>query len=157
MGRYGKWERVVVSPRLVIPEEATMPTRIERRDLVLLLGGAVILARTPRARQKPMPVIGFLYGASADKSAAYFTMFRNRLAAMGYVERQSVAIGYRYAEGITISCQGSLPNWFSAWRLASRLSSQPRRQPQPFQLYSSRVPTPSALASSPASTDLAAT
>jgi len=36
---------------------------MNRRDLVLLAAGAIIAARTPRAQQKPMPVIGFL-GAS---------------------------------------------------------------------------------------------
>jgi hypothetical protein len=65
---------------------------MKRRDLVLLLGGAMVLARTPRAEQKPMPVIGFLNGGSADKFAAYFTAFRNGLAAMGYVEGQTVEI-----------------------------------------------------------------
>jgi putative ABC transport system substrate-binding protein len=76
-----------------------MPTRMKRRDVVLLLGGAMVVARTPRAQQKPVPVIGFLYGASADKSAAYFTAFRNVLAAMGFVEGQTVAIEYRNADG----------------------------------------------------------
>jgi len=46
-----------------------------------------------------MPVIGFLNGGSADKSAAFFTAFRNGLAAMGYVEGQTIAVEYRHAEG----------------------------------------------------------
>ena len=46
-----------------------------------------------------MPVIGFLYGGSADQSAAYFTAFRNGLAAIGYVEGETIAIEYRNAEG----------------------------------------------------------
>jgi putative ABC transport system substrate-binding protein len=72
---------------------------MKRRDLVLLLGGAMVLARTPRAQQKPMPVIGFLNGGSADKSAAFFTAFRNELAAMGYVEGQTISVEYRHADG----------------------------------------------------------
>ena len=46
-----------------------------------------------------MPVIGFLCGGSADQSAAYFTAFRNGLAAIGYVEGETIAIEYRNAEG----------------------------------------------------------
>jgi hypothetical protein len=136
---------------------------VRRRELINLLGGAVTAwPCAVHAQPKEMPVIGFLYGASADKSADYFTVFRNRLADMGYVEGQTVAIEYRNAEGIMIGCQGLPPNWFSAkcprsWRLASRPSSQPRRQRQPFRRYSSRVLIPSPLASSAVSTDLAAT
>jgi ABC-type uncharacterized transport system substrate-binding protein len=73
---------------------------VRRRELINLLGGAVTAwPFALHAQPKEMPVIGFLYGASADKSAAYFTVFRNRLAAMGYVEGQSVTIEYRDAEG----------------------------------------------------------
>src|SRR5690348_16330314 len=96
---YGKkWPTCCGVTRLV-SRGATMPTRMKRRDVVLLLGGAMVVARTPRAQQKPVPVIGFLYGASADKSAAYFTAFRNGLAAMGFVEGQTVAIEYHNADG----------------------------------------------------------
>ncbi len=72
---------------------------MKRRQLVLVLAGATILARGSRAQQKAMPVVGFLNSGSADKFAPYFTAFRNGLAAMGYVERQNVAIDYRNAEG----------------------------------------------------------
>jgi len=72
---------------------------MKRRQFALPLACATALARTLRAQPKETPVVGFLYGASADKSTAYFTVFRNRLAAMGYVEGQTVAIEYRNAEG----------------------------------------------------------
>src|SRR5882757_5793742 len=72
---------------------------MRRRQLVLVLAGAAVSARAPRAQQKAMPVIGFLNGGSGDKFAPYFTAFRNGLAAMGYVEGQNVAIEYRNAEG----------------------------------------------------------
>jgi putative ABC transport system substrate-binding protein len=72
---------------------------MKRRELVLFLAGAIISARPIRAQQKPIPVIGFLNGGSADKFAPYFAAFRAGLAAMGYVEGQNVAIEYRNAEG----------------------------------------------------------
>jgi putative ABC transport system substrate-binding protein len=72
---------------------------MKRRDLVLFQVGAMVLARAPRAQQKTMPVIGFLDAGSAAKSAAFFTAFRNGLAAMGYVEGQTIAVEYRHAEG----------------------------------------------------------
>jgi putative ABC transport system substrate-binding protein len=56
-------------------------------------------ARGLRAQQKAMPVIGFLSSGSTDKFAPYFAAFRTGLAAMGYVEGQSIAIEYRNADG----------------------------------------------------------
>jgi putative ABC transport system substrate-binding protein len=73
---------------------------MKRRELVIFLGGTLTAARGLRAQQqKTVPVIGFLNGGSADKFAPYFAAFRDGLAAMGYVEGQTVAIEYRNAEG----------------------------------------------------------
>jgi putative ABC transport system substrate-binding protein len=72
---------------------------MRRRQLVLVLAGAMISARPIRAQQKAMPVVGFLNGGSAEKFAPYFSAFRAGLAALGYVEGQNVAIEYRNAEG----------------------------------------------------------
>ena len=35
---------------------------MRRRELTLMLGGALAVPRTLRAQQKPMPVIGFIGG-----------------------------------------------------------------------------------------------
>jgi len=70
-----------------------------RRELLLLLGGAMIAVRGLRAQQKPVPVIGFLSGASPGATASYVAAFRQGLSETGWVEGQNVAFEYRWAEG----------------------------------------------------------
>jgi putative ABC transport system substrate-binding protein len=72
---------------------------MRRRELVLLLGGAMIAARAPRAQQKPMPLVGFLHFGSPGPFAYQVAAFRQGLSQTGYVEGQNVAIEYRWAEG----------------------------------------------------------
>src|SRR6202023_1482346 len=72
---------------------------MRRRELMLLLGGAMMTARTLRAQQKAMPVIGYLNSASPGPAAPYVAAFRQGLSETGYVEGQNVAIEYRWAEG----------------------------------------------------------
>jgi ABC-type uncharacterized transport system substrate-binding protein len=75
-----------------------MPVR--RRDVLVLLGGAVVTRPlAARAQQKPMPVIGYLSSGSPGPAASTVAAFRQGLGETGYVEGQSVAIDYRWAEG----------------------------------------------------------
>ena len=70
---------------------------MRRRDFIILLAGA--MGGWPsalRAQQKAMPVIGYL---SIGSPGVLLAAFRQGLSETGYVEGQSVAIEYRWAEG----------------------------------------------------------
>ena len=72
-----------------------------RRELLLVLGGAITAPSVVGAQQKPMPVIGILAAASPDNAGAQrmLAAFREGLGESGYVERQNITIEYRWAEG----------------------------------------------------------
>src|SRR6266581_5162151 len=72
---------------------------MNRRELLLLLGGAVIASRSLHAQQKAMPVIGFLGAGSPGSQAALIAAFREGLSQTGWVEGQNLTIEYRWAEG----------------------------------------------------------
>jgi hypothetical protein len=59
---------------------------VRRRELTLLLGGAMTASRVLRAHQKAMPVIGFLSGSSPGPAAPFVAGVRQRLSETGYVE-----------------------------------------------------------------------
>src|SRR4051794_6323563 len=74
---------------------------MQRREFVTLLGGVVaspLLLPTARA-QAPIPVIGFLHSASLELNAKRLAGFKRGLQSAGYLERQNVAIEYRWAGG----------------------------------------------------------
>jgi ABC-type uncharacterized transport system substrate-binding protein len=71
---------------------------MKRRELILLLAGAMTTACPLRAQQKAMPVIGFLHSASPGPTAPFVAAFHQGLSEIGYVEDQNVAIEYRWAE-----------------------------------------------------------
>jgi putative ABC transport system substrate-binding protein len=71
---------------------------MRRRELMVLVGGAITAARALRAQQRAMPVIGYLGSTSPGP---YLAMYRQALSEMGYVEGQNLKIEYRWAEGRT--------------------------------------------------------
>ena len=72
---------------------------MKRRELLLLLGGAMAMAPPLQAQKKAMPVIGFLSSGSPGPNAPIVAAFRQGLSETGYVEGKDVAIEYRWAEG----------------------------------------------------------
>ena len=72
---------------------------MKRRELLLLLGGAMTATRALHAQQKTMPVIGFLDSTSPGAFAPLVAAFHQGLSETGYVEGQNVTIEYRWAEG----------------------------------------------------------
>jgi putative tryptophan/tyrosine transport system substrate-binding protein len=72
---------------------------VNRRELMLLLGGVVTAPSALHAQQQPMPVIGYLSPGSPESDAYRLTGFRQGLNETGYVESQNVAIEYAWAEG----------------------------------------------------------
>jgi putative ABC transport system substrate-binding protein len=72
--------------------------RLQRRELIALLGGAVAWPLAARAQQPALPVIGYLSSRNAKSDAPTLEMFRQGLAVGGYIENKNVAIEYRFAD-----------------------------------------------------------
>jgi putative tryptophan/tyrosine transport system substrate-binding protein len=72
---------------------------MNRRTFITLLNGAAGWPLAARAQQRTTPMIGYLSGGAPGPFASFLTAFREGLVRTGYIEGQSVAIEYRWAEG----------------------------------------------------------
>jgi ABC-type uncharacterized transport system substrate-binding protein len=73
---------------------------MRRRAVVSFLGGATALwPLAVRAQQTAMPAIAFMSGRSPEDSSYVVAAFRQGLAEAGFVERQNIAIEFRWAQG----------------------------------------------------------
>jgi putative tryptophan/tyrosine transport system substrate-binding protein len=71
---------------------------VRRRDFIALMGGAVAWPLAARAQQPAMPVVGVLSTRSAADSANAIAAFHGGMKEIGFVEGQTVAVEYRWAE-----------------------------------------------------------
>jgi putative tryptophan/tyrosine transport system substrate-binding protein len=73
---------------------------MNRRDLIVLLGGAAAAAWpfAARGQQPAMPVIGSLNGLGENDRPNLLAAFRRGLGETGYVDGRNVVIEYRFAE-----------------------------------------------------------
>src|SRR6266568_4022364 len=82
-----------------VPRRVQMTVTIGRRKFIAGLGGVALAWPSAAPAQQPaLPVVGFLNSTAPDPLLGRVAAFRRGLNEAGYVERQSVAIEYRWAE-----------------------------------------------------------
>ena len=65
---------------------------MNKREFIMLIGGAVAWPLAAPAQQSNLPVVGFLHSGSPQGRALRIAAFRQGLAESGYVEGQNVTM-----------------------------------------------------------------
>jgi putative tryptophan/tyrosine transport system substrate-binding protein len=71
---------------------------MQRRDFIMLLGGAATVPLAAHAQQVTTPVVGFLHSGSKLRSP-HIIGFGQGLDESGFVDGRNVTVQYRFAEG----------------------------------------------------------
>ena len=72
--------------------------RMRRRQFIGALGGAVAWPLVVGAQQASTPVVGYVYGGTAEGGGNQTAGFGKGLSESGFIEGRNVIIQYRYAE-----------------------------------------------------------
>jgi len=72
---------------------------MDRRQLLVVLGGALAAPFAVRAQQQRIYRVGFLGNSTAALEANLVGPFREGLRDLGFVEGQNIVIEYRWADG----------------------------------------------------------
>jgi putative ABC transport system substrate-binding protein len=72
---------------------------MRRRDVIAVLGAALVWPLSARAQQSGAPVIGFMSSRSLGESQSIVAKFHEGLAEAGFVAGKGVTIEFRWADG----------------------------------------------------------
>jgi ABC-type uncharacterized transport system substrate-binding protein len=73
---------------------------MQRREFITLIGGSVVVWPLAAQAQRPgLPVVGFLSSRSPDEAAVHTAAFLHGMNDRGYIDGQTVAVQYRWAQG----------------------------------------------------------
>jgi ABC-type uncharacterized transport system substrate-binding protein len=72
---------------------------MKRRDFIAGIGGTLAMRITARAQHQTIPVVGFLSSLTQFESSHLVAAFRRGLLENGFVDGQTIAVDYRWADG----------------------------------------------------------